>query len=211
MSQPPEMSDPYKSAPQEPGPHPYQAPGGPAPQFNAPEYGAAPQYGAPAGGGPTVMPPRPPTVRAFVWLMIVGAVMTVVSTIYGLATLDVAADEASEELAGDPDLDGVDVAGLVEGVGGVFVVLFGLIGVALWLLFAWLVNKGHNWARITGTVLGALNLLASLLGLGGGGVNTLISLIVVLICIGGLVVLWLPATNQWFRQVADHRRGTMYA
>ncbi len=58
----------------------------------------------------------------------------------------------------------IDAAfGVVIGV----VVVFGLIGVILWLWMAAKNNKGKNWARITATVLAGINIMFSLLGSAG--------------------------------------------
>ena len=48
-------------------------------------------------------------------------------------------------------------------------VLLGVVGALLWFLHAWANGKGMNWARITGTVLGVLNILFTLIGLSSGG------------------------------------------
>jgi uncharacterized membrane protein YgcG len=44
-----------------------------------------------------------------------------------------------------------------------------LIAIALWISMAILNRRGRQWARIVATVLGVLNVLSSLLGVGSGG------------------------------------------
>ena len=72
-------------------------------------------------------------------------------------------------------------------------VVFAIIGAGLYLLVAFFVRKGKNWARILGTVFAAL----SIFGLFGpptiGTLGTLLG-------IAAIVLLYLPAAAPYFRK-----------
>jgi hypothetical protein len=70
------------------------------------------------------------------------------------------------------------------------------VGIGLRVLFAFAVRQGANWARILLTLGAAL----SVIGLGAG--FTVISLVLVAIAAGTAVLLWLPSSNAFFRDVA---------
>ena len=82
-----------------------------------------------------------------------------------------------------------DLKGVIAGT----LVVFAIIGAALYALVAIFVRKGKNWARILGTVFAAL----SIFGLFGvpsiGTLGTLMG-------IAAIVLLYLPATAPYFRK-----------
>jgi hypothetical protein len=82
-----------------------------------------------------------------------------------------------------------DIKGVIAGT----LIVFAIIGAALYLLVAFFVRKGKNWARILGTVFAAL----SVLGLFGvpsfGTIGTILG-------IAAIVLLYLPAAAPYFRK-----------
>ncbi len=86
---------------------------------------------------------------------------------------------------------------------------FGLIEIGLWLLFARLFSRAR--ARTGGTVLGGLNALLSLVGIGVAVTTTdrLLSVAVLTVVVAGLVLLWVPGTNGWFRIAKGRREGRL--
>lgn len=215
-----EPIDPY-AAPQSPAvpnqPHPAMpgAPGQGYSQGYGQGYGQGYSQGPGQGYGARAVPPRPPTVSLFVVLMVLGAVVTTVSTIVGFFTIDSALDEAlSDPAFQDPALQDspVDVESLAQASGRIGLALGWIVSLVLWFTFAWLVSRGHNWARIVATVLGGINLLTTVPSLFlSGSVDIALQLATILICIVGIVVLWLPQTNRWFAEVADAKRSQFYA
>jgi uncharacterized membrane protein (UPF0136 family) len=78
-----------------------------------------------------------------------------------------------------------------------FIVLFGLVPVALWLWMARAVGRGRNWARIASTVL---FVLATLELISSRGVVPVVS--AALTWLIGLAVVWLlwrPASGAFFK------------
>ena len=161
---------------------PYQAfPGGPA--------------GMPAG---VPKPPLPSTVKNAYYLMLAGAVLSVVSLVVGLgskAQMRTAVENASPTLTPDQVNTAVNAGYAVA-------IVVGLIGAGLWVWMAFANKAGKNWARITGTVffgLATVSLLASLAehsttaaAKGLGALGWLIGLAVI-------ILIWNKASTAYYK------------
>ena len=187
-----------------------------APQYgqNAPQYGqnapAAPGYGqqqpygqppygqSPYGQYPSEQPQPaagagiPQLVNISFWMLIAAAVIFVISLLTGLTQLDDPAFRQAfdqQVKASNAGITYDDIKGVIAGT----LVVFAIIGAGLYLLVAFFVRKGKNWARILGTVLAAL----SVLGLFGvpsfATVGTVLG-------IAAIVLLYLPAAAPYFRK-----------
>ena len=78
-----------------------------------------------------------------------------------------------------------------------FIVLFGLVPVALWLWMARAVGRGRNWARITSTVL---FVLATLELISSRGVVPVVSAALTwLIGLAAVWLLWRPVSRAFFK------------
>ncbi|HET9138686.1 hypothetical protein [Actinophytocola sp.] len=88
----------------------------------------------------------------------------------------------------------------------VFTVIVGLIFMGLFLLFAYKMRAGRNWARITLTVLGALGIISSLANLRlAGGLELVISLIQAAVILGAIVFMYRSDSNQYYNASARAR------
>lgn len=114
---------------------------------------------------------RPPSIRAAVLLMRIGAALSALYLVVTLLTLGSLKDDLRDQLAKQnktftqTDLDNAYTAALVV------TIFIGLVGVALWLWMAAKNGNGKKWARAVATVLAAFNILlsaGSLLGASGG-------------------------------------------
>lgn len=203
-SQPPHGQDPYSQQPyqQQPYPQPSQQP------YQQQPYPQQPQGW---GGGPgldEVLRHKPATVVRLVQTMLAGAVLSLVGAAYGLLVFDEVVQSELPGLQQDAEQAGLDpdsMLGMTNTVAVVSIVVGALVAVGLWLLFAWLFNRGQG--RVVGTVLGALNAAGSLFALVTAadlvdGVLQALSLAVIVLA---LVLLWRPATSAWFRAVAAAR------
>jgi len=179
---------------QQPGPYGYQSaqPG----QYSYPS--SQPQ--------PGVAPSRPREVTIAFWLIIAAAVFTAIEIIFSLATMDT----LLASLADDPAVrDALAQTGgeiseeqfmdMMGGMAGVVLVIVGLIMIGLYLMVAFGVKAGKNWARITGTVFAAL----SLLGLFPFGFHSR----TVLLGVAAIVLLFLPAATAYFKAVSARKFG----
>jgi hypothetical protein len=156
-------------------------------------YGQSPyaQYPSeqPQGAGSTGVPQL---VNISFWLLIASAAIFVISMLTGLTQLDDPVFRQTFEQQVEGTGAGVtyeDIKGIIAGT----LVVLAIIGAGLYLLVAFFVRKGKNWARILGTVFAAL----SVFGLFGipslGTVGTLLG-------IAAIVLLYLPASAPYFRK-----------
>ncbi|MCP9623883.1 hypothetical protein NMK54_27440 [Nocardia otitidiscaviarum] len=147
-------------------------------------------------------PPRP--VQNAYYLMLAGAVLTVLSTLIGFLQLPSLREEMAETTEGVFTQSELDTLVAVSfGVG----VVFSLISVGLWVWMAFANRAGKNWARVTATVLFGLYTASMLFALIGifmpeartTVVSTMFS--VVLWCVGlaAVILLWNKQSTAYFR------------
>ncbi|MGG5175210.1 hypothetical protein ACQQCD_09345 [Pseudarthrobacter sp. J1763] len=176
-----------------------------APQYGAGQqnqYGAPQQYGQPgqqaawpsaatSGAATGTKGPVPQKVNLAFWLIIAAGVLSLIGAIVAGASANTAAGR--EALAnqmgaqGDPET----INSVLSAVAPMLIV-FGIIGLGLYVLVAFFVRKGANWARILGTVFAVLSL--SYLGSG------LIYILSMVLGIAAIVLIWLKDSAPWFRK-----------
>ncbi|MGM9471638.1 hypothetical protein ACS5PJ_06495 [Pseudarthrobacter sp. YS3] len=190
-----------------------------SPQYgqNAPQYGQnAPQYGqnspqppaygqqpygqSPYAQYPSEMPQAtgstgvPQLVNISFWLLIASAAIFVISMLLGIGTLDdprmrSTFEDAMRSSGGaGADVTFDDLRGVIVGT----LVVFAIIGAALYALVAIFVRKGKNWARILGTVFAALSVFSLFQVPSLGTLGTLAGIV-------AIVLLYLPAAAPYFR------------
>ncbi|MDQ1060070.1 hypothetical protein QFZ23_003971 [Arthrobacter globiformis] len=181
-----------------------------APQYgqNTPQYGQGgqaeqPQYGqSPYGQSPYGQYPSeqaqaatgagvPKLVNYSFWMIIAAGVLSILSVLIAIPTLDDPAMRSTfeEQLRGSgQNIAFEDVKGFIIGT----MVVFALIGAGLYALVAFNVRKGKNWARILGTVFAALSVF-TLFPL---GLNTLVGFL----GIAAIVMLYLPGAAPYFQK-----------
>ncbi|MDT0168282.1 hypothetical protein [Pseudarthrobacter sp. BRE9] len=169
------------------------------PQYGQPQYGQSPYGQSPYGQYPSEQPQPagsngiPQLVNISFWLLIASAVIFVISLLTGLTQLDdpLFRQTFEDQMAagGATGVTYDDIKGVIAGT----LVVFAIIGVALYLLVAFFVRKGKNWARILGTVFAAL----SIFGLFGPPSFATIG---TLLGIAAIVLLYLPASAPYFRK-----------
>lgn len=169
----------------------------------------------PPPGGPAAAPEPPPSILNAVKLMYAGAGLAALSIVVGLfvSTGDDARDQIAEQLEQSgtevttEQIDAFYTAGIA------FSVVVGLIAVVLWLWMARKNRQGRSWARIVGTVLGGINILFTLIsllgsalpGVGGGGLNLLMSLLTLAVAVAALYFLWRPESSRYYEAVSQSR------
>ncbi|MHA7208691.1 hypothetical protein [Arthrobacter sp. MDT1-65] len=141
--------------------------------------------------------PAPKEVTRAYYLILAAGILYLVSSIISSLTTEM------------PDVAG---AGVGVAVGLVFAVVF----TAIYVVLAIFIRRGQNWARITATVLAALDVLAvsatlllmplvSQAAEAGGqavpptsGLATALSVIVMLLGVAGVVMTWLKPARPYF-------------
>ncbi|YAL84030.1 hypothetical protein ACMYYO_04255 [Dermacoccaceae bacterium W4C1] len=185
----PDPNQPFPSAPAEGG------------------YGSAPQYQGGGDLGPA--PTKPKSIELAQKLMYVGAALSAISLVLGavLVGSDSTKDAIRDSLrdAGQDVTD--DAVNTAVTVGLITSILMGVLGIALWLLMAKFNGAGKSWARIVATVLGALNVIFSLLQFTqptANGAGIAMSVVSMLLAIAILVLLWRPESSQYYRETSAH-------
>jgi hypothetical protein len=196
-AQPPSAPQYGQNAPQygqQFGQNPPQAPGHGQQPFGQSPYGQSPyaQYPSeqPQATGSNGVPQL---VNISFWLLIASAVIFVISLLTGLTQLDDPMfRETFEDQMAAGGASGVtyeDIKGVIAGT----LVVFAILGAGLYLLVAFFVRKGKNWARILGTVFAALSIFGLFGPLTIGTLGTLLG-------IAAIVLLYLPAAAPYFRK-----------
>jgi hypothetical protein len=153
----------------------------------------------PTGGAAEPEPQRPapptPVVQA-VKLMYAGAIVSAISLIITLATvgsLKTAIHNADPTLTASK-LHSAEVAAVAVAI------IFGLIGIGLWLWMAYANKAGKNWARITATVFFGLDTLSVLTSFRQAEpvLSRLISILIWLIGLGVIVLLYQRESSAYF-------------
>jgi hypothetical protein len=153
----------------------------------------------PTGGAAEPEPQRPapptPVVQA-VKLMYAGAIVSAISLIITLATvgsLKTAIHNADPTLSASK-LHSAEVAAVAVAI------IFGLIGIGLWLWMAYANKAGKNWARITATVFFGLDTLSVLTSFRQAEpvLSRLISILIWLIGLGVIVLLYQRESSAYF-------------
>jgi hypothetical protein len=146
---------------------------------------------------PQQRPEAPPSIRTAVKLMYAGAVLSAVSFIVGLATvgsLRRAIINASTKNLTTSQIHTAEVAGVSV------IVVFGLIGVGLWLWMAWANGRGRSWARIVAAILFGFNtfgLLSAVVRPTGIGTK-IFDILVWLVGLGAIVYLFRPDASEYY-------------
>jgi hypothetical protein len=195
----------------------YGPPGGYNPQYNP--YGNQPYGSAEGQGGYAYSPygtpapypaglddggsadnPRPGVMVGALILLILSALPFLI--IGALMALAVGTDVLPPEILNDPRFTeaGLTPELVVSAVrlGGAVMAVVAL----LYLLFAVLAFRGRNWARVMVTVMTigfALLLLSGLVTGAAGDAGSLgVLLAIVALCVGGTVLMYLPASTRFF-------------
>lgn len=170
----------------------------------APAYGQQPfgqQYGqSPYAQYPSEQPAAtssngvPQLVNISFWLLIASGIIYVISMLIGVGQLDdplmrSTFEDAMQSGGAGGEIPYEDIKGVIAGT----LVVFAIIGAALYALVAFFIRKGKNWARILGTVFAALSIFGLFQVPNIGTLGTLMG-------IAAIVLLYLPAAAPYFRK-----------
>ncbi|GAD86774.1 hypothetical protein NCAST_33_01520 [Nocardia asteroides NBRC 15531] len=158
-----------------------------------------------APSAPRTMPQQ---VQISFYVMLAGALVTVLSAAYMLTTIDTIRDNASHASSGVLRGDELDLV-VYAGIGGGL--LTSAVSAGLWIWMAFACRSGKNWARVTATVFFGINLLFAVIGVIGvvigGDLGTgtgtdpqslAFSAVTFLIGVAAMVLLWHPRSSAYF-------------
>jgi uncharacterized membrane protein len=142
--------------------------------------------------------PAPASVLTAVKLMYAGAVISAITFVIGLLTVGATRTALKKAY---PKYSAHQISSLVT-FDVIIGIIVGLLSIGLWIFLARACQRGRNWARMTGTVLFALDTLLILLSVGRlrVGVGILIDVVIWLIGLGVVVLLWRKESSAFFAQ-----------
>lgn len=140
--------------------------------------------------------PAPQQVQLSFWLWVATVVLGLISAAVGFTQTDTAL--AAARAVNTSHLSD-DVLRAAVTVGLVFAAVVAIVFAGLYLLFGFKARAGRNWARITLTVLTAIRVLLLATSF------SVLGAITVLVAVAATVLLFLPASNQFF--TASNRVG----
>lgn len=160
-----------------------------------------PAWSGPAQQQPYGQPPAEPpkSILTAVKLMYVGAGLAVLSLVLALVLRDDVREDTIDQLV-DGGTSPADAESMADSLVA-FSIVSAVIIIVLWLWMASANRKGKQWARVTATVLGGLNILFTLLSLfsGGGGLNLLVSVITLVLAGYILWLLYRPESTTYYQ------------
>lgn len=161
---------------------------------------------APFPSTPEPPPPVPQTVRRAVTAMYAGAAASVIGIAFSFLLITSIKNRVLSGMKPDPSMSAQDFANLqhtissfIGSVGLAILVVAGLIVAGLWLWMAWKCKSGRSWARIVSTVFFGVSTLGTLSGLTSLSLATLWSLVSWLIGLAAIILLWRPASGDFFK------------
>lgn len=159
-------------------------------QAPLPHYPASSASASPAPSFPAPVPPQ--TVTIGFWLYIVAAVLSLIGLIITLTTAGDSKVAIRRSLAAHGQTVSETTLNAALAVGIAVGVIVGLIFLAAYVLFAILMRRGANWARIILFVLTVLSLTGILGSYGIGAARVVVAII-------ATVLVFLGPSNQYFK------------
>ncbi|MEV7094962.1 hypothetical protein AB0M80_19205 [Amycolatopsis sp. NPDC051045] len=159
-----------------------------------------PQSPASASPGQAPAPPRPGTIEAAFWAFIAAPVIGLIGGLLIFADRDkIAATLRDTNRQRGGNLTDAQIDQTVN-VTMITAVVIAVIIAALYLLFAFKLRAGRNWARIVLTVLAALQLISLLTGQ-----STIGGYLAVLAAVVGVVLSFTGPSNAYIAAVKAQR------
>jgi uncharacterized phage infection (PIP) family protein YhgE len=197
------------------------APSGPDDPFARPQSDPAPAHGGPPGapgpGGPgwgppagVPAPPEPREVTISFWLWVASIVVGVVGAIAAFSMLSGITEQVVAATGGGGRNSGAVTTAITAAL--VVGAVFGVVLIALELLFTIFMRRGRNWARIVLTIVGGLGVLSAVAGLATGSttridtqvietrspLTTVLSLVQAVLIVVAIVMFFRKPANDYF-------------
>ena len=174
-----------------------------APPPQGERYGGYQSMPDPAAGppGPAPQVGVPASISNAVKLMYAGAVISLINALSVLFTRDTMRTSVADALRKQGKSVDASTVDSAVNVGIILGLVIGLIGVALWIWMARTNQSGRSWARVVATVLGALNILFTLLSLGqdtSTGLSRILGIISAILAVVILVLLWRKESSAFY-------------
>jgi hypothetical protein len=171
------------------------------PAYGQQAYGQSPYGQSPYAQYPSEQPQGtgsagvPQLVNISFWLLIGAAALFAITLLTGIGMLDdpIMRDAFEDAMrssgATGAEFNFEDFKSVIAGT----LVVLAILGAGMYLLVAFFIRKGKNWARILGTVFAALSITSLFQAPNLGTLGTLAG-------IAAIVLLYLPSTAPYFRK-----------
>jgi hypothetical protein len=153
-----------------------------------------------AGGSASPVAVAPRQVAIAFWLYMAAAALSLVSLAVALLASGAARDSVARELAKNNVKVSDSAINAVWGVTIGLSILFAVVWIAVFVLFAFFMKRGANWARIVLTVFTVLSLVNILSGFGLGALQVAASVI-------ATILIWLRPASDYFAAVKARKSG----
>lgn len=159
------------------------------------------------GPYPSEMPDAPASrvsvpgqVTTAFWLYIAAAALNIVSFIISMTTIGSTRDALQRQLeaSGQP-ISGDTLDAFITG-GIVLSAVFAIIWVGVFVLFAFFMKRGANWARWVLSIITLFSLLNILSGYGVGAIQALVAIV-------ATVLIWLHPSSEYFHAVKERKQA----
>ena len=164
-------------------------------QSGLPNYPAAPPPSDTGVPGQAFPPPR--EIAASFWCYVVAAAIVLVNGVVSLGSKQAVVTALHKT---SPTLTPSELDSAATGALAIAVVL-AVVFAGLYVLFAFKLRAGRNWARIVLTIIAALDLLTLVSGQAG----TVVGFIGALAAVVGCVMSYLGNSNSYIRAVKEAR------
>ncbi len=161
-------------------------------------YSVAPGGFAPVDDSPRVVPQ---SVQIAFFVMLAGAVVTLLGMAYSLTMLDETRSDALDASGGVLRGDNLDLL-VYASVGGA--VVSAVVTAGLWVWMAFVCRAGKNWGRVTGTVFFGINALFYVVGTvmafvtSTAGISLVFSTVTLGIGLAAVILLWNGLSGPYF-------------
>jgi hypothetical protein len=147
-----------------------------------------------------VVAERPKSVDNAFLLWIIGAAISLLSVIFIFTVgADAITDSAREGLKNSGRAYTEDDVKNLANATKIIGVVIGLLFVGLFVLFAYKMRAGRNWARIVLTVLGGLSIVFTLIGISStDGLTLVVRLIQAVLTLVAIYFMFRPDANRYF-------------
>ncbi|MER1995870.1 MAG: hypothetical protein ABTA24_05160 [Arthrobacter sp.] len=169
-------------------------------------------YNAYASNQAAAAPPapvRPKQVDLGFWLLIAAAVTSVISIPVTLAWMN-SEDfrnsfvETSTVALSASELDAVIAFSTTLSI------FFAVVSIAVAVLVALFIRKGHNWARIIATVFAVLGLIGLTNLTGAGALMAVLTVLGVVLPVVAVILLWMKPSTEYFKGSKAYRQFRKY-
>ena len=154
-------------------------------------------------------PVRPKQVDLGFWLLIAAAVVSVISIPVTISWMN---SDGFRDMLAETSTTAISASDMdaIIAVSATTTVFFSVVSLAIALLVALFIRKGHNWARIVATVFAALGLFGMVNLANAGALIAVLTVLGVVLPIAAVIALWMKPSTEYFNAAKAYRQFRKY-